>query len=408
MSLSGNLGFVSLDEVLRLLTRSNQKGSVEVRGQAVRGRIYVVHNGVTLATTSGDEVIRHHLIRSGLVDEDFLLRVESGETTLVPSMDDVGGAIVDFLREMTVDNVYKLGMNGETFEVEEGEETRYASPEPFDIESIIEDSKQRLADWTEISKTVPDLDRAMTLSRDLGERDAVSINRNAWRVLSGIGSGASVVSIAAELGTTDFWAASVAASLIGDELIVASEAGSVEPTQTSAATIGTYSEPEALTEPVAEVMPDFETVTEPVVESEPEPAVVSELEPVVEPEPDAEVVTESDDEELDHSESWWTESKDEDSEPDAEEDASPKKPGSIFGAYAPGASGVPAAVVKEDLSDIPTAGAGEEASKVEEDTEAFLEKVFSELDTPSDEEEQGYGLLRRRRMGFAKDSSGDA
>ncbi|MGH8948480.1 MAG: hypothetical protein ACRDXF_06420, partial [Acidimicrobiia bacterium] len=38
---------------------------------------------------------------------------------------------------------------------------------------------------------------------------------------------------------------------------------------------------------------------------------------------------------------------------------------------------------------------------VEEDTEAFLEKVFSQLEVNGkvDVEEEGHGLLRRRRMG---------
>lgn len=42
-----------------------------------------------------------------------------------------------------------------------------------------------------------------------------------------------------------------------------------------------------------------------------------------------------------------------------------------------------------------------ESQRVEEDTEAFLEKVFSQLDvdSPADIEEEGHGLLRRRRMG---------
>ena len=52
-------------------------------------------------------------------------------------------------------------------------------------------------------------------------------------------------------------------------------------------------------------------------------------------------------------------------------------------------------------------GEDEEDGEVEEDTEAFLEKVFSELDSSNDEEEEGYGLLRRRRMGVMRDSSGD-
>ena len=53
--------------------------------------------------------------------------------------------------------------------------------------------------------------------------------------------------------------------------------------------------------------------------------------------------------------------------------------------------------------------ADSDTGEVEEDTEAFLEKVFSELETPEDEpEEEGYGLLRRRRMGAIRDHSSDA
>ncbi|MCZ6519141.1 MAG: DUF4388 domain-containing protein [Actinobacteria bacterium] len=379
--LSGNLGFVSLDEVLRLLTRSNRKGSVDVRGQAVRGRIFVTRGGVALATTSDDEELHLHLIKSGLVDEDVLLSVASGETTLAAIVEKNGGAMVDLLREITVESVYQLGLNGDSFEVEEGEETRYASPKPFDMESIIDDAKQRLTDWAEVSRAVSDLDDVMSISRDLGERDEVSINRDAWRVLSEIGSGSSVVSIAGELGTTDFWAARVAAGLIDDDLLVVATVESDEEVQTPAQDPSSLGEPEAVTEVV--------------------------------------------DEDVDPDESWWEEPDDEVSETDAEEvvpseempvaekddiadDEKPEvKSTSIFGSFAPGASKEPAAVFKEELSEVPTVGEDDEDGEVEEDTEAFLEKVFSELDSSDDEEEEGYGLLRRRRMGVMRDSSRD-
>ncbi len=381
MFLSGNLGFVSLDEVLRLLNRSNRIGSVDVTGQAVRGRIFVTQGGVALATTSDDEGLHRHLVKSGLVDEDSLLSVESGKTTLAAIVEKSGGAVVDLLREITVESVYQLGLNGDSFEVEEGEKTRYASPKPFDVESIIDDAKQRLTDWDELSRTVSDLDDVMSISRDLGERDEVSINRDAWRVLSEIGSGSSVVSIAGELGTTDFWAARVAAGLIDDDLLVVAAVESDEEVQTPAQDPSSLGEPEAVTEVV--------------------------------------------DEEVDADESWWEEPDDEASETDAEEvvpseempvaetddvadDEKPEvKSTSIFGAFAPGASKESAAVVKEELSEVPTVGEDEEDGEVEEDTEAFLEKVFSELDSSNDEEEEGYGLLRRRRMGVMRDSSGD-
>ena len=46
-------------------------------------------------------------------------------------------------------------------------------------------------------------------------------------------------------------------------------------------------------------------------------------------------------------------------------------------------------------------GEDDDETEVEEDTEAFLEKVFSGLDSNEDQpqQEEGYGLLRRRRLG---------
>jgi hypothetical protein len=380
VSLSGNLGFVSLDEVLRLLTRSSQKGSVDVRGQNVRGRIFVTKGGLALATTINDEGMHRYLVKSGLVDEDIMASVESGRTTLVPDVENSIGTVVDLLREMTVESIYQLGLNGDSFEVEEGAETPYASPKPFDLEAIIDDSRQRLTDWSEVSQTVPDLDEVMSLSRDLGERSEVSINRDAWRVLSEIGSGSSVVTIAGELGTTDFWTARIAAELIDEELLMVAEAPSAAEVQT----------------PVEGTAPST----------------------------DPEAVSEDSEENLDPNESWWEEPEAEHGEQDVsseeipaaetveapEDEVSEVKTTSIFGAFAPGASKEPAAVVKEDLSQVPIVDEGDVDDEVEDDTEAFLEKVFSELDGSSDEEEgeeEGYGLLRRRRMGAFKDSSGD-
>ncbi|MCZ6629732.1 MAG: DUF4388 domain-containing protein [Actinobacteria bacterium] len=423
--LSGNLGFVSLDEVLRLLTRSNRKGSVDVTGQAVRGRIFVTRGGVALATTSDDEELHLHLIKSGLVDEDVLLNVASGETTLAAIVEKNGGAMVDLLRETTVESVYQLGLNGDSFDVEEGEETRYASPKPFDVESIIDDAKQRLADWAEVSNTVSDLDDVMNISRDLGGRDEVSINRDAWRVISVAGSGSSVVSIAGELGTSHFWVARIAADLIDDELLVVAGVSSDEEVPTPAEDPISPREPEAVTKVVEEdVDPDESWWEDPEDEAfETDAEVPSEEMPVAE----TVDVAETDD--------------------IADDEGSKVKSTSIFGTFALGASKKPAAVVKEELSQVPTVGeddqageveddqageveddqageveddqageveddqAGEveadEDGEVEEDTEAFLEKVFSELDSTTDDEEEGYGLLRRRRMGVMRDSSRD-
>jgi hypothetical protein len=86
-------------------------------------------------------------------------------------------------------------------------------------------------------------------------------------------------------------------------------------------------------------------------------------------------------------ESWWQEPQDEDDT--VEDDRAPE-------------------VVGEGLSEMPTVAPVEDSEDAEEDTEAFLEKVFSELDSDKSETDEGHGLLRRRRMGTLRDFSSDS
>lgn len=355
VSLSGNLGFVSLDEVLRLLIRSGQRGAVAVRGEGIDGRVFVTRGGVSLATTADDGGLRNLLVKSELVDPATL---DSGAS--VVGKDD--NELIELLREVTVESVYRLGLKGDTFEVYEDEESRFSSPRPFELEKLLEDSKRRLDDWAEVSDVVSDLSSQVRFQRDLGEREEVQIKRDSWKVLSEVGLGASVTRIAEELGTTEFWTARVVARLVEDDLLYTEGDVEAQPE----AEKGSWQEP-VFEEPGAEApqpsetpvyeehygAPESEPVEEPAVEDEhieeghdqPEPVAVGATE-----EP-----TTDEGADVDPDESWWKEPEDE---------------------------------------------AGED---VEEDTEAFLEKVFSELETPEENEEEGYGLLRRRRLGAIRD-----
>ena len=381
MSLSGNLGFVSLDEVLRLLTRSSQQGSVDVRGEQIRGRIFITKGGIGLATTSDDEGLHRHLVKSGLVENDLLDDVEAGRGDLGPMVEKSDGAIVELIREMSVESVYQLGLNGESFEVYEGLTSHYASPKPFELEELLIDSKQRLTDWAEVSRVVDDLKASVKFVRDLGDREDVKIDRESWKVLSEVGSGASVSEMADELGTTEFWTARIAARLIDKDLVAFS---------TEAAAVS-----EAAATDVVETSYDDSSaeVTEDVVE-----------EPVAEWQTAEQ--TDVDDEDVDPNESWWEE-PDPDTEEGSAEDAQDVMPAADDQEQEDGEEHAEEQLVAAS-SQIPTLSANGDTAEVEEDTEAFLEKVFSELETPEEPEEEGYGLLRRRRMGAIRDLSGDA
>ncbi|HZD23883.1 MAG TPA: DUF4388 domain-containing protein, partial [Acidimicrobiia bacterium] len=218
VTLSGTLSFVPLDEVLRLMTRCKKEGAVEVIGDGFQGRVFVGRGGIDLATISDDDILNRHLTNSRLADEDMLRRITAGETTLAAQAES-NQLLIDLLREMTVESVYQISTRGNEFDVVETKTTPYASPNSFDLEELITDSHARRHEWAEVSETVHDLSSAITLRRDLGDRDEVAIKNDDWKVLSVVQDGRSVEEMADRLGTTEFWTARVVARLMNNELV---------------------------------------------------------------------------------------------------------------------------------------------------------------------------------------------
>lgn len=379
MTLSGNLGFVPLDEILRLLTRSKQQGAIEVTGNGLRGRVFVGKGGVDLATTSDDDVLHRHLVNSGYAEEGTLRRVTTGETTLA-ALAESNAEIVDLLREITVESIYQISDNGGDFHVREGKTTPYASPKSFDLESLLEDADERRREWAKVSEVVPDLAAIIGLRRDLGDREEVSVKSDDWKILSEIGNGKSVEEIADHLGTTEFWTARVVSRLVSNELVelqvVETATEWVEPAAPLVEHEASYDE-QSYEDTYREETgrPTVEYLDEPLADSA-EPHQVFAAEPSEQPA------------DRPREESWWQEPNE---EPDqhVEDQRAPE-------------------VVSEGLSEIPTVGPVQESADTEEDTEAFLEKVFSELDSDKPESDEGHGLLRRRRMGTLRDFSSDS
>ena len=378
MFLSGNLSFVPIDEILRLLTRSSQEGSVDVTGNGLRGRVFVGKGGIDLATTSENSDLHRHLVNAGYADEKALDRITTGETTLAAIAEN-NVSLIELLREMTVESLYQIADRGGDFQVHEGHTTPYASPKTFDLEALLKDAEERGREWAKVSELVPDLHRDIIFQRDLGDREEVTVRLDDWKVLSEIGNGASVKDIADRLGTTQFWTARVAARLVNTGLVVQTEPAEADNEDAT----GSAGPPAIDHVPSPEYM-----------EYQPEPARPEPAQPESRPEPQPEAATPFTDEfapsvgeeDVDPNESWWEEPQEE----------------------------VPADGALESPAD----GESSDDSDVEEDTEAFLEKVFSELDTSGpetaesetseSEAEEGYGLLRRRRMGSLRDFSSDS
>lgn len=372
MSLSGNLGFVPIDEVLRLLTRSHQQGSLAVTGMGLHGRVFIGKGGIDLATTSDDTELHRHLLNSGYAEERSLNRIANGETTLA-AIAEANAAIVGLIREMTVESLYQIATRGEEFVVHEGTSSPYASPKSFELEALLRDTDERKREWGSVSSVIPDLSTGIRFRRDLGEREEVTVKSDDWKVLSELGEGTSVRQIADHLGTTEFWTARVAARLVKDDLVVLSAQEDLveELTETSDDTVAPPSS--------APAYASYETErAEPDEDYGDEPSPVT---PIFESDYD-------DGRDADPDGSWWQEPEAEDEVDDEEVDAPTPE------------------VVSEGLSEIPSVESRDD--DVGEDTEAFLEKVFSELESSDSDDEEGHGLLRRRRMGTLRDFSSDS
>ena len=397
MALSGNLGFVPLDEVLRLLMRSDQRGAVEVRGEDIRGRVFIGKKGIALATTAEDRDLHKHLVNSGYVDDGFLRQVVSGQSSFSDLLERES-SVIDLLREITVESLYHLGNKGATFEVSEGATTPYGSPRPFELEAALDDSRRRADEWATVHEVIADLDATIRLNRDAGDQEEIRINREAWRLLCELGSGASVAVIAERLGTTDFWIAKVAAEMAERQLIVVSDDWSEDGASEPAPAESSYTQ-ETVTpadswwvEPEGEA-PTAETEEAPAVETEEAPGVETDQFP-------ADVADETPD--------FFGETVESGEEPAADTGKESRfghfvRSNRSEGAFAPAEeTETPAGDdFESSFEDAPAFEATTEPAGVEEDTEAFLEKVFSQLEVngQADVEEEGHGLLRRRRMG---------
>jgi hypothetical protein len=367
--------------------RSDQRGSVEVRGEDIRGRVFVAKKGIALATTAEDRDLHKHLVNSGYVDDVFLRKVVSGESTFSDLLERET-AIIDLLREITVESLYHLSNKGATFEVTEGAVTPYGSPRPFELEAALDDSRRRADEWAAVHETIADLDATIRMNRDAGDQDEIKINREAWRLLCELGSGASVSAIAERLGTTEFWIAKVAAEMTERQLLVLSEGFADQPAAEPAQPVAVF-EPETPAESWW-VEPQDDTPSEPEAVFEPQPDQF-------EPAPEAYESAPAASFEVEPDQGFGS--------PEPKESrfghfVRSNRADEVFGAAEEATPETDTSDQPEPYAEAPALEAPVEPD-VEEDTEAFLEKVFSQLEVNGkvDVEEEGHGLLRRRRMG---------
>lgn len=155
MSLTGDVGTVSLGEVLHLLAATAKTGCLHIEGD--RGRAQIRMHGGGLVAASIERLPADSPIEETMFE---LLRCRSGSYTFEPASD----------------------------------VTAAAQPS-WDLNVVLRDAYELLAEWGELSAFVPSVDHHVILREQLDAR-AVTIDDRTWVALRTIGAGRTVAELA--------------------------------------------------------------------------------------------------------------------------------------------------------------------------------------------------------------------
>lgn len=395
MSLTGNLEIFPMPEVLRLLSRSKKTGCLRVDNGMLDGRVYLDGGAISFANTEDDERVRRALVNAGLATDDSLRSIAGTDTPVTEALADGvdPSAVTDFVRELVVESLYRIRKPGVgEFEFAVDLSPMFRTGQQFDTEVAVAESDRRAAEWADVLSVITDLDAPVRMVRSLPDENSVTIAAPTWEVLASLEGGSSTRELAERNGLSEFRAARELSGLIRSELV----------------------------EIVPERVSTDDGYRPPVIERTP----IIERAEDQEPEGDEPVVTGP----------AWDEAPWESTEDVLEEEATEEPSGDWFaeaagerGGWEEDASTFETSdteVVADDDREEPETDGGWWATAVDspeetggedsvDDTDSFLESVFSQLNDVSEESEEAesdehddetgfsMGLLRRRRMGTA-------
>lgn len=222
MALTGNLEVFPLQEVLRMLARSNKTGCLRINAGNVQGRVFIANGALTLATVSPDDAFRSQLINAGLSQDDDLRRLDAEGGNLAEGLT-VGASVAeltDFVREHVVESLFRIRRPGSgNFDFMVDVLPRYATGLTFDAEVVAAEAERRASEWADIEAVIDDMDAALAMARDLPDENSVTVNPTTWRVLASLGAGASVRNVSDSLGLSLFRAARELSGLVRNGLV---------------------------------------------------------------------------------------------------------------------------------------------------------------------------------------------
>ncbi len=216
-ALQGDLDAFPLEDVMRFLSDAGRTGVLRVEAGPYTGRMFFAGGKITFATT-----------RAG----DGSVAALRGFST-VPARDrrgrNPGGrwprAARPLIMQQVVEVLVRLQRVGRgRFWFIEGVETKaYAGEEVqrFEVEEALGAAVERRAEWDAVKELVPDGTSQFAIRPRLpSDVDEVTVDASSWQVLSAIGDGASVQTVAERLKLFEFAAAGLIAELVANGLLV--------------------------------------------------------------------------------------------------------------------------------------------------------------------------------------------
>ncbi len=222
MALTGNLEVFPLQEVLRMLARSNKTGCLRINAGNVQGRVFIANGALTLATVSPDDAFRSQLINAGLMQDDDLRRLDAEGGNLAEGLT-VGASVAeltDFVREHVVESLFRIRRPGSgSFDFMVDVLPRYATGLTFDAEVAAAEAERRASEWADIEAVIDDMDAPLAMARELPDENNVTVDPTTWRVLASLGAGAAVRNVSESLGMSLFRAARELSGLVRNGLV---------------------------------------------------------------------------------------------------------------------------------------------------------------------------------------------
>ncbi len=181
MSLSGNLGSFSLEEVLTLLGHTVKTGALHVRGGEAEGVLYLVEGRLCGAETD-------RLSGAASAGADLELRL--------------------------LDAILILGgLDDGAFDFEPERVPPFATTDALEVVPVVERARALRARWSVIQRLVPSLDVPVSLVTRL-RTDSITLDRSMWAAVASIDGRRSVRAIAEAVGDSAFELAAALAPLV--------------------------------------------------------------------------------------------------------------------------------------------------------------------------------------------------